>query len=157
MLGDITVVSQGGQNLPPSVQFRTVAAGTKIYAGEPVIVNGNYAEPAASGDPVTATGTFLGIATSTSTETATADGVVDVCVPAPGVLFKCKVLDVTDIDTDAKLLGILNDQDLFDLTATVYTVEVGAPGAANGLLIVGGDYVNGYVYFSVKLAATPWG
>lgn len=156
-LGDITVWGPGGENLPPSYRYRTEAGSTAINAGEPVVIGGtgsNYVAVLADGTPTT-TNLMTGVATSTSTHTASANGVVDVCLALPGVVFKAKAKSAATIDTDAELLAVLNDRVVLDLTAGSYTVDVAAGDAAtNGIRILGGDIVTGDVFFTVMVEST---
>lgn len=156
-LGDVSIVYPGGQNLPASQRFRTEAAGTAINAGEPVVIGGtgsNYVVPLADGTPTT-TNRMLGIASSTSTQTASADGVVDVILAVPGIVYRCAATTPANIDTDAELLAILNDRVAFDLASGTYTVDENqGDNSANGLRIIGGDIVNGTLDFITMVGAT---
>lgn len=154
MLGDVSVIGPSGQNLPSSRTWRTEAASTVINAGEPVTVGGtnnHYAIAAVDTDPVTANATFAGIAMSTSTQTASLNGVVDVLPPVPGLVYSCKAKTASTFDTDAEILAVLNFSVAFDLTSSVYTVDVAGAGNnnTNGLRIVGGDPTSSTVFFTV--------
>jgi hypothetical protein len=153
-LGDVTIISPGGQNLPPALSYRVEAAATTINAGEPVKVSGDYALPSADAEPTTALTTFVGIASSTSTQTASLDGVVDVILAVPGIVYSCKATDPTLIDTDAELLALLNNSLVFNLSAGVYTVDTAVAAPTNGLRVVGGDITNGTISFCVRSAVT---
>lgn len=148
--GNIQVVKQGGD----VVKFRTDAAATAILPGEPCIIGGggnNYAIVLVDGKPVIATDEFLGIAQSEGTHTATADGTVLVDVPQPNkTVYRAKAKDTTAIDTDAELLAILNDNVLFDLTGTTYTIDEGADANTSGLMIRDGDITKGTLDVVVK-------
>lgn len=155
--GDIKIVDVGGANVPPIKTFRTEAAGTDIFAGEPVKLGGtgtNYVVPLATGDPEIGTDIVFGIAASDSTQTATADGTIDVYLPLPGTVYRCAAT------TPANLaLGILNDCVTFDLTAGVYTVDEdeGTDEAVHGLRIIDFDTTLGTVDFELKQAGTRYG
>ena len=154
-LGDITIRQPAGYFYPPAMRFRTEAGSTAISAGEPVKLGGtgsNYAIRCIDGDPELAGGgsadTMIGVAASTATHTATADGVMDVLLPLGGVVFSARALTVASIDTDAELLGVLNDRVVLDLTGTAFTVDAAAgDSATNGIRIVGGDTGTGQVHF----------
>lgn len=159
---DVTIVDVGGGNVTPSRVFRTEAGGTAINFGEPVKIGGtgnNYVVPLDDADPVAGTDRMIGIAQEDSDHTASADGTMQVYMVHPNVtVMRCKALDPTAIDTDAELLGILNDSKLFDLTSGVYTIDQGAADAtANGVLIVGGDIANGTLDFVLKESASIGG
>ena len=157
-LADITIVDPAGQKFPPARQFRTESGGTTINAGEPCKVGGtgnNYVVPLGDGEPEISADVVVGVASTTSTETASADGVVDVLLALPGVVFRCDATTPANIDTDAELLAILNDRVTFDLTAGVYTVdEDEGDDADHGLRIIGGDIVNGTLDFFFRSSGT---
>jgi len=140
---DVTIVSRGGLlNLPTKtfkVDDRTTTGDTQIYAGEPVKIygeeDGNYAFHLATGDPEIGTDIMIGITKSADTATATAEGTVEVYMPMPGVIYRCKAT------TGANLAdGILLDCVTFDLTGTTYTVDEneGSDENVHGLRII--DY-----------------
>ena len=155
-LADVKIISTAGYDLPPSMVFRTEASSTQINAGEPVGIGGtgsNYVIQIVDAHPILAdtylTG-MVGIAATTGTAAASAaDGTIEVNLALPGIVYACKALDVTTINTDGKLLAVLNDNVYFDLTTGTYTVDVAnsSTGGTGGLRIVGGDIVNGIVYF----------
>ena len=153
--GNISIVRPGGLYFPPSMQFRTEAGSTAIVAGEPVKLGGtgsNFAILMIDGDPELAGGvsadTVIGVASTDGTHTAAANGVVDVLLPLGGVVFSARALTVGSVDTDAELLGVLNDRVVFDLTAGVFTVDAAAgDSATNGIRIVGGDINTSQVHF----------
>lgn len=155
-LGDVSIISPGGSNLPSAWSFRVGSGTTEaIEAGEPVKLSGNNVVLMATGDPEVGTDVVVGIATSTSTETATTDGTVDVVVPTPGLVFSCKATTPGNMDTDAELEAILYDRVTFDLTSTTFTVdEDEGDDTAHGLRIVGGNIVTGDVYFIIRQSGT---
>lgn len=154
---DVLVYNPNGLNQPASLQYRTEAGATAILAGEPVQIGGtgsNFVIPLADAEPTT-TERMLGVAVTNSTHTASANGVVDVVLALPGVIFQCKATTPGNMNTEAELLGILNDRVAFDLASSTYTVdEDQGDNSANGLRIVGGDIDTGYVYFQVQVGAT---
>lgn len=155
-LGDVSIIYPVA-GLPPAQSFRTEAAATVINAGEPCKVGGtgsHYAVPSADAEPVTSSPTFLGIASSTSTQTPTLDGLVYVDLALPGMVFSARATSAAAIDTDAELLAVTLTKVAFDLTSGSYTVDTASAGATNGLIILGGDIVNGFVYFTVRATST---
>ncbi len=148
--GNVKIVKHEGDVVP----FRTDAGSTAILPGEPTMIGGggnNYAIVLTDAKPVVATDEFLGIALSIGTHTSTADGVVNVGVPQPNkTVLRAKAKDTTAIDTDAELLAILNDNVLFDLTGTAYTIDEGVDGNTAGLMVRGGDIVKGTLDVVVK-------
>lgn len=149
-LGDVSIISQGGQMLPSSMVWPVAAAATTIYAGEPAKLVSTYAVPSADAEPATTTPTFLGIAASTSNQTSAVAGTVNIYVPCPGIVYGCKAKSAAAIDTAAELQALIGVPVLFDLTSTTYTVDTASTASTDGLVIVGGDIVNGIVYFVVR-------
>jgi len=142
--------------LPNTRQYRvndtTTSSDTQLLVGEPVKVAGNFATHVATAEPVI-TAPMLGIVAKASTETSTADGVVDVYVVEPGVtLLETKAHTPANIDSDAKLLGVLNDSVTYDLTTGTYTIneDEGTDPNVHGLQIVDGDIVEGTLSYVVK-------
>ncbi len=86
--GDLTILEQ---NSPMSRGGRlyNVAAGTPIYAGEPVqrYLGGVAVFPAITSTPTVGTDYYAGIATTNSTNTATAAGTVDVLPISIGTTY----------------------------------------------------------------------
>jgi hypothetical protein len=136
------------------VDDRTTTSDTAIYAGEPVKIygeeDGNYVYHLATGDPEIGTDIMVGITASDSTETATANGSVEVYLPLPGIIYRCKAT------TPANLAeGIILDTVCFDLTSTTYTVDEneGSDENVHGLRIMGYDTTQGTVDFIIKSEA----
>lgn len=153
-LGDFSIKDAGGLSNVPTWRYRVAAGSTTINAGEPVKLTaaaGAYVVRSADAEPVTGTATFVGFAASTSTQTAGADGVVDVYLPNPNVVFRGNAKVPTAVDTDAELIGLLMNRVVVDLTGAVFTLDESAADAAtNGLVIVGGDILTGKVDFIVR-------
>lgn len=153
-LGDFSIKDAGGLSNVPTWRYRVAAGSTTINAGEPVkltVAAGAYVVRSADAEPVTGTPTFVGFAASTSTQTAGVDGVVDVYLPNPNVVFRGNAKSAAAIDTDAELIGLLNNRVQLDLTSGVFTVdESTADASTNGILIVGGDILTGKVDFIVR-------
>lgn len=154
---DITIVDGGGRNVTASTTYRTEAGATDIKAGEPVVIGGtggNYVAPLATAQPTT-TNVMLGLTASDSTHTASADGTIDVYVLDANTLLRCAATTPGNIDTDAKLLAILNDRIAFDLTSSVYTIDENQGDVAtNGLRVVGGDIDKGTLDFRLLSGAS---
>jgi hypothetical protein len=102
----------------------------------------NYVGVCLTGDPEQATDMFFGVSKNGGTETASADGVIDVELVAPGTVMECKATTVANVDTDAKILGIVLDHVAFDRSAAtaagVLTVDEdeGTDPDVHGLLIL---------------------
>jgi hypothetical protein len=157
---DVRIVDVGGANVTPVRTFKTEAAGTAIKVGEPVKIGGtgnNFVIPLATGDPEIGTDRMVGIAASDSTQTASANGTVQVYIPIPGVtVMRAKATTAANVDTDAKILALLNDSVAFDLTGTVYTVDEdeGDDPDVHGILIVDGDKDEKTLDFVLKAGAS---
>lgn len=157
--GDITI--REPKNL--STQTFQVAAGTTlaILAGEPVKRTAGTPEVVlgVDGDFSIDTDEWVGIAQSDSTETTSAAGTVEVYVLDGGEVLRCRAKATSDVDTAAKLLAIANDNLVFDLTGSTWTIDVGAgTSALNGMTATGsGDVVDGLVDVRVKARATMVG
>ena len=147
---DIKIVKQGGD----VVKLRTDAASTDILFGEPTMIGGggnNYAIALTDAKPVIATDELLGIAVSPSTHTASADGTIRISIVETNrTLLRGKAKSTANINTDAKLLAVLNDNVLFDLTGTAYTIDESVDGNTAGLMIRDGDIVLGTLDVVVK-------
>jgi len=157
--GDVKIREKGSGRVEV---FRTEAAATAINPGEPVKVGGtgsNYVVPLATGDPEIGTDIFVGIAQKASTQTASADGTVEVFVPAVDTVLECAAETAGNVDTDAKLLAIENDCVTFDLASSTYTIDEneGDDDNVHGLRILGGDIDKGRLYVAVKNEVTLTG
>lgn len=156
---DIRITDVGSHQTIPTRTFRQFAGDTAINLGEPVklkAANSGYVIPLATSEPVIGTTTnVIGIAASDSTVTAGADGVVQVYMPLPGIVYRAAMKTPANVNTDALLIGKLNDRVLLDLTAGKYTVaESTADGATNGIVIVGGDFAAGTLDFMIRSSGT---
>lgn len=145
-----------------SSQAFQVASGTTlaIEVGEPVVRTSGTPEVAlgADGIPVSDADELVGIAATSSTETTTAAGTVDVFVLKGGEILEVKAEDTSAIDTQAKIDLLVNDNKLFALNGSVWTVdETTATSALNGLTILGGNPTKGTLYLLVKARCTMVG
>ena len=164
---DVKIVDKGGyMNVPTrtfDVQDRTSSSDTVLYPGDPVKIlageGGNYAGHLATGDPEIGTDIVIGIVATQSTETSTADGTVEVYMPLPGVVYRCKATTVANINTAAKLLLLKNDCVAFDLTSTTFTVDEneGSDENVHGLRILDGDTTAGTLDFTINPRCTILG
>lgn len=144
-----------------------VPAGTagSINAGEPTKrasatgAAGTGVKIMVDADPTTADGkAFAGIAKSDSTDTASTAGVVTVWLPLPGIIYSGKPKTAGSCNTQAKIDVLCLKRVIFDLTSTAWTVDTAATdAAANGIVIVGGDYQTDMVFFMVSPGVTVFG
>jgi len=157
---DIIIKDSAGHNVVPSRRFQTDAGSTAILAGEPVMLTtigtSVYAALLTDGKPVVGTDVFAGIAASDSNHTASVDGVVDVYMPLPGVVYRAKAKSSTAADTEAEILALANKRVVLDLTSLVFTVDTAASdGATNGIFLTGtGDAGTNSVDFMACFTGT---
>jgi hypothetical protein len=161
-LADISIVAGRGEVLPFKVDDRTTSSATAtIKAGEPVKQsNSNYALLLATGDPEQGTDAFIGIAHNESTETSTAEGWLDVDIVVPYITrLRGRATTSANINTAAKLLGVLQDSVTFDLTSGAFTIDEdeGDDPNVHSLVIVDGDIAKGTLDVYVKPLATLFG
>lgn len=139
---------------------RNVPSGVaqSINAGEPTkAVDAAAASPylgtvaiMVDGDGKTAE-RFTGISKSDSTDTVAAAGSVEVIQPFPGLVYEAKAKTSTTADTQAEIDALKGKRVLFDLTASVWTVDAAAADAvANCVVIVDGDFRSNSVFFVVS-------
>lgn len=155
---DVSIKDTGGLNVVPTIKYQTEAGATDIKAGEPVklkAAGSNYVIPLATGEPVIGTTTqVIGIAAEDSNHTASADGTLEVYQAQPGVVYQCKATTEANIDTQAEIDALMNDNVTFDLASSTYTIDEDEGNAADhGLQIVGGDPDKKLIYFKIRPAA----
>lgn len=103
--------------------------------------------PMVDGDGSTAQ-RFTGIAKSDSTDTVAAAGTVILWLPLPGVIYSAKVKTATGADTQAEVDALRGKRVVFDLTASVWTLDTAAADAvANCVVILDGDYTTQRMQF----------
>jgi hypothetical protein len=136
-----------------------IASGDAVKAAQGT--GTNYVDLVLDGDPEEATDMFLGITRSGSTNTAAADGVVDVEIVGPGTIIEGKANTAANVNTDAKLLGLLFDFVCFDRSAATAagTITIdedeGTDTDVHGLTILDGDIVKGTLLVT-PTNATLW-
>ena len=144
-----------------SEQFRTEAnVLLGIGAGDGIMVGGtgtNYATLVLDGTPARGTNVLIGFSESTSSATASVDGIINVQLAGPGTIIQGKAKVSTNMNTDAKLLGILNDTVIFARSAAtvagILTInETGTAGksSTNPLVIISGDVSKGTLRCAVQ-------
>lgn len=132
---------------------RIVGSGTaaSINNGEPTKQGSSGAVAIMVDADGTTSQVFTGIAKTVSTDTAAAAGVVQTWLPLPGIIYSGKAKSATAADTQAEIDALAFKRVVFDLTASVWTVDTGASDATtNGLLIIGGDYQTSTIFFLVR-------
>lgn len=159
-IGNVQIVGPGGHANVPTFTARVEAAATAIVPGEPLKRGGtgaNYAIPLATGDPEITADLVLGVSANASSETATADGIVQYYPALPGLLYRTAATTPANIDTDAKLLALEMDRVTYDLTGAIYTVDENeGDNSDHGLVIIGGNIVDGTLDYLIRHSATLW-
>jgi hypothetical protein len=148
------------------LRFRTEAnVKLGMAVGDAVIVAGtgtNYVDLLLDGMPTRGTDVFVGVTHNAATNTSAADGVVDVETVGPGTMLEAKATTVGNINTDAKLLGILNDVTNFDRSAATAagtltideTNTTAKKSSTLSLVIIDGDIVKGMLRVLVSAGIT---
>lgn len=135
----------------------TIASSTPTKSADAATAATGAVVPMVDGDGTIAQN-FTGIAKDDSTDTATANGVVSLWLPLPGYVYAAKAKDSTTADTAAEVQALFRKRVVFDLTAALWTVDVGATDAlVNCVTIIGGDYQTATIYFTYKNAGTMLG
>ena len=150
---DIKILRTAGGNVP-TYRWQTDAGDSAIKAGDPVKIKAAgspYVIGLADGDLTIGTDTaMVGIAASDSTHTASADGVVDVYIPLPGIVYEAAATTAGNVA--ATLVG---DRVTVDLSGTTYTIDENATdAAANAFYVTGVDVDNGTIEFIIRADAT---
>lgn len=142
-----------------------VAAGTPIYAGEPVQrdLGGIVVYPAVTSTPVVGTSYYAGIATTNSTNTASAAGTVNVIPLSPALTYLGNPDVAASWDTQAEYDALVGKRVLIknsvSVTATptsgTYTV-LATDSANNGCVVQALDIFKypGKVAFALRAGAS---
>lgn len=158
-LADIKVKDAAGTVLPTQ-SWPAQAAATAMLSGEIVKMKtdgtGIYVIPLANGDGVIGTTSkIVGVVRGSSNATASADGVVDVYMPKPGVVYELKPKVATSCNTAAKILALVGKRVVIGLVSGVYTIDTAAAdNASNAFMITGGDPLRDVCYFTIRNSAT---
>jgi len=150
---DIKILRTAGGDVP-TYRWQTDAGDAAIKAGDPVklkAAGSPYVIGLADGDLTIGTDTaMVGIAASDSTHTASADGVVDVYIPLPGIVYEAKATTAGNVaDT------LVGDRITVDLTGTTYTMDENATDAATSAFYVTGvDTDSDTIEFIIRADAT---
>lgn len=163
---DIKIVDTGGHGAVPTFNWQVddtaTSSANAILAGEPVkqgAAASQYAIPLADGDLTIGTDQpMIGIAKNDSTATSSANGVVDVYMPLPGVLYEMRAKTASLVDTQAEIDAIVGENLVMDLTSSSYTLDTaGGSAASNAFLVVGGNVERRSLQFHIGLHATVLG
>lgn len=162
--GDITLSENRGTNGGRGSRLYSVAAGTPIYAGEPVqqLLGGNVVFPAITSTPVVGTTYFVGIAQTNSTNTTSAAGTVDIIPVDANDTWLISPAVAATWDTQSEYDALVGDrvllQNSVSVTATptsgTYTI-LATDSANNGCVVQSLDVFKnpGKVAFAIRNGA----
>ena len=150
----------------PTVEYQTDAGDGVLEIG--MIAKGKaagspYAAASATGDHTISTDQpILGLVAKDSTHTASADGVVEVYAPLPGIIYRGFATTASNIDTEAKLK--LLEGDRVDITVSATTTagdwsinEDLGDTVAQAFRILDGNPEKGTIDFLIRQAGTMYG
>lgn len=145
-------------NLVASGGVATIQAGTPTKAADATAASWTGAVlPMVDGDGTTSQ-RFTGICKTTSTDTASAAGTTVLWLPLPGYVYACKAKTAANADTAAEVTALYGKRVVFDLTASLWSIDAAAADAAvNMVTIIGGDYTTSTLYFVYKNSGTVMG
>ncbi len=156
--GDITVL---GQYVAAGAGGRlyNVAAGTPIYAGEPVqlrAVGDIVVQPNLTSTPVVSAsagveGLFVGVATTNSTNTASAAGTVNVTPVNSGITYLIAPAAPTSWDTQAEYDALVGKRVVLQNSVTVTT----APTSGTYTILASDSANNGCTIQTLDIAKYP--
>lgn len=133
-------------------------AAATINAGEPTKQGSSGAVAIMADGDGTTSQIFTGIAKTTSTDTVAAAGEVYTYLPLPGIVYAGKAKSATGANTQALVDAAQGKRVVFDVTASVWTVDLAAAdNAANGVVVVGGEFQTNTLFFIVKTATSLFG
>jgi hypothetical protein len=116
-----------------------MAAGTPptVKAGEPTKFNSAGAVILFADGEGTTTERFTGIAAKDSAETAGASGYVETYLPLMGIIYEAAPKSAAAADTQGEIDALLGKRVVWDLTASVFTIDTAAAdNAANCVMII---------------------
>ena len=141
----------------PFSQTPIVAAGVvaSIKAGEPTKTGAAGAVAIMVDADGTTTQRFTGVAKSDSSDTVASAGTVQVWLPLPGMIFAAKAKTASLANTQALIDALYGKRVIFDLTGTAWTIDTAAVDAAtNCVVVMGGEFQTGTVYFAYSPSGT---
>lgn len=135
-LGNFTILEQNTMT-GRGGRLYNIAAGSTIYAGEPVgrLLGGINVFACINGAGVVGTDYVVGVATTTSTATASVAGTVDVMPLSSGITYLVAPAVAASWDTQAEYDALVGKRVTINLTTGVYTVNA-SDSANNGLIVM---------------------
>lgn len=163
-LGDLLILEQNSE-MGRGGRLYNVAAGTPVYAGEPVQkdLGGIVVYPALTSMPVVGTNYFAGVATTNSTNTTSAAGTVNVMPLSNGITYIANPDVAATWDTQAEYNALVGKRVLLKNSVTVsatptsgtYTI-LATDSANNGCVVMAMDIIEhpGKVAFAFRAGAS---
>lgn len=152
-LGDFTILEQASWD-GRGGRLYNVAAGTPIYAGDPVQLRSLGAivvEPALTSTPVSGTDYYVGIATTTSTNTTSAAGTVNVLPINSGITYLVAPAAPTSWDTQAEYDALVGKRVLIQNSVSVTST----PTSGTYTILASDSANNGCVIQALSIAKYP--
>lgn len=170
---DITIVDTAGHDTVPTYKVSwqvddTTASGLTANPDDSInegeftkqnVAGGAFAIPLVDDDVTIGTDQpIIGLAADQSTETSTVNGVVNIFMPLPGVVYEGRGTTAANIDTQAEIDTISGDYITVDVVSGAHTFDenVGS-GANNAFLVLGGNPERRTLYCTVRLDGTVLG
>lgn len=156
-LGDLLILEQNSE-MSRGGRLYNVAAGTPIYAGEPVqqrVVGAVVVEPNLTSTPVVGTsgveGLFVGVATTNSTNTSTAAGSVYVLPINSGITYLITPTTAGSWDTQSEYDALVGKRVLLQNSVTVSST----PTSGTYTLLASDSAANGCVVQAMNILEHP--
>lgn len=156
-LGDLTILEQNSM-VGRGGRLYNVAAGTPIYAGDPVQVRAVGAvvvEPSLTSTPVVGTsgveGLFVGVATTNSTNTTTAAGTVNVLPVQSDITYLISPSTAASWDTQSEYDALVGKRVLLSNSVTVSST----PTSGTYTLLASDSAANGCVVQAMNIIEHP--
>lgn len=157
-LGDLTILERDG-NSGRGARLYNVAAGTPIYAGDPVqlrAVGGIVVEPSLTSTPIVSVsagveGLFVGVATTTATNTTSAAGTVWVLPVESGTTYLANPDVAATWDTQSEYDALVGKRVLLKNSVSV----TGTPTGGTYTLLASDSANNGCTVQALDIAKYP--
>lgn len=157
-LGDLTILEQVSE-MGRGGRLYNVAAGTPIYAGDPVqirAVGGIVVEPSLTSTPVVSNsagveGLFVGVATTSSTNTTSAAGTVYVLPINSGTTYLANPDTATSWDTQAEYDALTGKRVLLKNSVSV----TATPTSGSYTLLASDSALNGCTVQALDISKYP--
>ncbi len=151
--GDFVLLENSGANGGRGARLYNVAAGTPIYAGEPVAqaLGGASVYPALTNTPTVGTDYYVGFAATNSTNTATAAGTVNVTPLSTALTYLGNPDVAATWDTQAEYDALVGDRVLIKNSVSV----TGTPTSGTYTVLATDSANNGCVVQTLNVFEYP--